>query len=778
MACSLLEREHELAQLEALFDNPGGVAIIEGPAGIGKTALLSAASDAAAARGLTVLRARGHDLDREIPLGVVRQLLEPGVAATDALMIAVDDADWADEPSLRWLHDLARRTPVLPVCMVLAVRRAAAGLLARIATESTVLRLRPLSSAAASELIPGEAAYTATGGNPFLLCATPEAVTLRVLVRLARLPGGAQAFARAAAVLGDGAEPRHAATLAELDEANAAAAFDALAAADFLRPSRPLGFVQPLLRDVLYAELAPGERTLAHARAARALHDAGAHPERIALHLLHCEPAGSGWAVDVLRAAARDAPARRAVTYLERACEEPPPREQRSAVLRELGRAELSAGSPRAATHLEQAGERGVDLAVASGRPTDLEGTGAHAVVLANTCLEARRRMRALPLLTGLQSAALAKELAHRGGTADQVAALAARSLAAADAVSSLPDAILVAAAADALTLCDRPARAVTAIERLLRGAPAVSALALTQRARLSNAIGRPPEAEADARLVLLRQDARAELATALIERGDLPAAARMLTGAEIAGHDTMSALRLRDAYARLLLLQGDHDHALEQTEILERADRAWDIRNPGWTAWRITAALAHRHRGDHDRARRLAADELAAAQAFGAPRQLGVALRTIGLLEGSVETLRESVAVLERSPARLEHARSAVALGAALRRAGHHREARHPLRAGEALALDCGAAAVADHAREELLSSGARPCRRGAGRDALTPSERRIAALAADGLSNRDIAQTLYLSLKTVEMHLTRAYRKLGISSRRELAATITAGG
>jgi DNA-binding CsgD family transcriptional regulator len=130
---------------------------------------------------------------------------------------------------------------------------------------------------------------------------------------------------------------------------------------------------------------------------------------------------------------------------------------------------------------------------------------------------------------------------------------------------------------------------------------------------------------------------------------------------------------------------------------------------------------------------------------------------------------------LLADSPLRLEEARARVALGAALRRAGQRVESRGPLRAGYELAVTCGAEALADSARSELRASGIRVQRKQAtGADALTPSERRIAELAASGLSNREIAQELFLTIKTIEMHLTHAYRKLDIHRRSELAGAI----
>jgi DNA-binding NarL/FixJ family response regulator len=136
---------------------------------------------------------------------------------------------------------------------------------------------------------------------------------------------------------------------------------------------------------------------------------------------------------------------------------------------------------------------------------------------------------------------------------------------------------------------------------------------------------------------------------------------------------------------------------------------------------------------------------------------------------------LEEAVAVLEASSARLEHARALAALGATLRRARRPGEAREPLRRALELAAACDATGLAEHVRTELYASGARPRTDAlAGAAALTASERRVAELAATGETNRDVAQALFVTPKTVEVHLSNAYRKLGIRSRRELAAAL----
>ena len=128
-----------------------------------------------------------------------------------------------------------------------------------------------------------------------------------------------------------------------------------------------------------------------------------------------------------------------------------------------------------------------------------------------------------------------------------------------------------------------------------------------------------------------------------------------------------------------------------------------------------------------------------------------------------------------ESSTARLERAKALAALGSAFRRARQPKDARDPLARALELADACGAYGLAAHARAELHAAGARPRTTALqGVEALTPSERRVAALAAEGQTNRDIAQALFVTPKTVEVHLSSAYRKLAIRSRHELAAAL----
>jgi len=195
---------------------------------------------------------------------------------------------------------------------------------------------------------------------------------------------------------------------------------------------------------------------------------------------------------------------------------------------------------------------------------------------------------------------------------------------------------------------------------------------------------------------------------------------------------------------------------------------------------WVPTATATLEKLGRREEARELAHRELADAVAFGASRRHGMALSVCGLLESGAEGLawlREAVRILEGSQARLEHARALVNLGAGLAARGEREQAREPLAQGLDLAYRCGAVALAEQARSELVATGARPRREAlSGPDSLTPAELRAARMAAEGLTNREIAQALFLSAKTVEWQLSHAYSKLGVSGRTELAGALKA--
>jgi DNA-binding CsgD family transcriptional regulator/tetratricopeptide (TPR) repeat protein len=208
--------------------------------------------------------------------------------------------------------------------------------------------------------------------------------------------------------------------------------------------------------------------------------------------------------------------------------------------------------------------------------------------------------------------------------------------------------------------------------------------------------------------------------------------------------------------------------------------EREWGVGTPQIIAWRSSAAEVCLRLGRLEQARSLADEEVALARSIGAPRALGVALRAAALAESGarrIELLREAVTSLEASQGALELARTRIDLGAALVRAGQREPARELLRAGQEGASGCGATPLVERAHRELLATGARPRRTAAaGRDGLTPSELRVTEMAAAGQTNREIAQALFVTEKTVETHLGRAFMKLGVRSRKQLPQALTA--
>jgi DNA-binding NarL/FixJ family response regulator len=235
-------------------------------------------------------------------------------------------------------------------------------------------------------------------------------------------------------------------------------------------------------------------------------------------------------------------------------------------------------------------------------------------------------------------------------------------------------------------------------------------------------------------------------------------------------------------ARGRLRLAQGKPADALADFEACQALYGAteWGMRTreTGYVHARSGAALALLRLGRPERAAELADAEVADVRLLGTPRALGVSLRAAGLARGGqagLGLLEESVAALRSSAARLERAHSLAELGALLRRSGRRAAAREPLAEALDLAARCGARPLAARVRAELNATGARPRREWrTGVEALTPSELRVARLAAEGRSNREIAYALYVSVKTVEGHLARAYRTLGIERRGQLAAAL----
>lgn len=237
---------------------------------------------------------------------------------------------------------------------------------------------------------------------------------------------------------------------------------------------------------------------------------------------------------------------------------------------------------------------------------------------------------------------------------------------------------------------------------------------------------------------------------------------------------ETAASLPLAEAMGRMHLRAHDWTAALEQFDRASRLADEHGIIGPVTLRSRSGTCTALAELGHRDQAVTIAAEHLALARQFRAPLPLAMALRTVASMSepsDRVPYLEEGLELLTETSADLERCRTLLDLGVAYRRSGSRSAAKDHLRAAADLAVRIGASSLAEQTTTELRASGARPRRlRLSGSAALTPAERRVALLAGQGLSNTAISEQLFVSLKTVESHLARAYKKLGIKSRVEL--------
>jgi DNA-binding CsgD family transcriptional regulator len=807
------------------------------------------------------------------------------IAGRGPLLLAVDDLHWADKPSQRFAIHLTRRLEGLPVLLVVTVREPRAGtaqdkaLTATLALEPVVVQVRPapLSLDGCARLVTAQlgrapapafasACQELTGGNPLLVRGllaalaaegatcddadvphlrrlTPDTVSRYVLLRLGRLPAPVLAMARAITVLGTSATTDRAARLAGLDPATAADAAEVLMAERLIEGDRQLRFVHPLVRSVVYTDLAAPVRQHWHKQAARLLTGAGAPAAEATTHLLAAAAEGDPMVTGQLRAAGADALARGApevaVQCLARALAEPPPPGDRAAVLHELGSAESTLAPDAALAHLTEAlslaagwplrGEISLALGEAlalGGRFADAvrilrqaldesagaagtDGTGGLVVGLKGALLNIARwdlgtRESTWPLLRSVFDQAeggaeldpqLHANLAIELGVAGTDAAGAVKHARAAVRATSqlmsltataLPEAVSV------LIFADENAEAWAAAQHWLRlaqqrGQPLATAIAASV-ASMAAHYGGDIQAAVSYGMQAIEGGngwvpvmSTGLVVPAMVDAGELRGARSLLAAHGLLGDDLLPVWPFNVArYARGCVDAAAGDHEKAAADLLAAGDFAtrWGINNPAAMPWRSAAALSLNALGDKAAAERLVAEEVELAGKWCSKRAAGVALRAAGIVRGGpagIESLCDAVALLRQSPARLELARALADLGAAHRRAGNRGAARELLRESLDGAHALGGHAIAARAREELVMAGGRP-RRDAirGRDALTPSELRVAELAASGLTNRRIAQALFVTQRTVENHLTSGYAKLGIAARAELGTAL----
>lgn len=928
----LLERDGEIAEIDACLADAaaehGSFLVLEGRSGMGKSSLLAEVRRRAVRAGFASCSATATELEGDFAFGVVRQLFEPAVGAmreedrahvfegaaalaapvldiggsTGAgdkfatmhglywlaanlsagmpLLLAVDDAHWADTASLGWLAYVLNRVDGLSIVVTIATRPPRpdppGGVLTAIVANPRVriLPVGPLGERSVAALVRTKlgaepdptftaACLRATAGNPLGLSEllrelragglgptsaavphleqrAPDAIARRVLRDLSLLGPEGERLARALAVIGDGTELRLIAKLADLGVDRAAEVADALQSADLIAPERPPRFAHPLLRAAVYERLPAGARQMLHRRAAGIVGSLGGEPEAVAAHLLRCEAGGSLETIEWLRAAAplaqrRGAP-EAAISYLRRALAEEAEGGTRSSVLAELGAAEVAIGDPAAVAHLREALARTTDphsrsailIHLAAGAMAQSDERACRNLL--NDAMEelkvcdpdrftrleclvtplyagdspgapsvggSYRRLRELALgatpNAEVARVTLAWLLSWRDGNRDETMSLIGSEFGRELLFNGRDlDAFGVLWSIAALLGADEVHRAASWCETVIREAvshghyPILVVEGMLFKAYAEARMGLLAEAEADASAALELSSQHfpywgpqcaAYLAEILFERGRQQTALDAIEGVGIGPGVRMTVeAKVREVRGSLRCARGWRQQGLDDLRASGRLCELHGLRNPIVWTWRVSlaSALADDSIGE---ARQVAQENLANARRSGIPRAIGIALRTLARLNhhDSVDLLRAAVEALKDAPAPLDLARAFADLGRALRHQGHRVEAREPLREALEIAARCGAVPLMEHVQAETLATGARPRRpRLRGVDALTPSELRVARLAAEGRSNRDIAQALFITAKTVADHLRSSYSKLGITSRDQLTSAL----
>lgn len=904
-------RSGELAALfacaEAANAGRAGCVVVRGNTGIGKTALIDSFRRDGRLRGATVLHTTGRAERATTEYGAVRELFGPGaeaervpprtewlastLMARGPLVIVVDDAQWCDGPSLRWLESLIRRTESARLLTVLAWGASGTGparsALARIVQHpgTRLVGLGPVAEEQVAETVEGilgeapEPPFTwrcaaLSDGNPLLL--------RRILLRLRR--AGVRPEARSVGQVDAAWREVHAASVrahlrglteTELRVVRAAAVLDwsdcppsataggtgQVASAERVGA---LAGVRPRLvstvldghRDdellsvdgeeafhaAVLAATPAGELVRLRTRAARLLNDEGFASAEVAKHLLPLPRLDEGWMLGALRDAAeragRTGPRSAAVPYLRRLMEAEPEETGRVRTALELAGA-LAATHPADALDalrslLDQtrdvrlrasvavqfamtalaAGDAAAALAVLSrtlDRPAAEPGADAEDRALRGTIELAAlaaglHRPSAFPAVRERARAALREEPtpAGSGGLLARALLVAVEGESAREAVDLVGRAVraegpaprdwMRARAAQVLHLADEPGMALEMLDLAMTDdsgcLPRWSLLAERSMVRLR--LGDVPGAALDARAALEAVEHPGQGGSALpfvawgcvrLEQADTEAAETMLdrVASSHLDHTLLGRIPYLMARARIRLGRGDAEGALACALRCEHGLAEAGLDGRPWAPWRPLAATALVRLGRTAEAAELAAEARELADRWGTPYAIGHALLAAGTAaDGDRRTafLTGAVEALSRSQARLDRARAELLLGGHLARSGDTAGARRHLGRAHETARRCGSPALTAGVRAALAAAGLtgpgpgprtgaaarpRPC-------PLSGIERQVAGAAAGGATNQEIAETLFIARRTVEMHLTSVYRKLGLGGRADL--------
>lgn len=752
------------------------------------------------------------------------------------VVIALDDAHWCDEASVAWLDQVVRRGSGLPLLVMAARRTSAEPAPAAAAFGAAASRAWPVELSPLSEQDIAVLAGRAFGIRPdpafIRACALGSrgspALALRLFDRLAgiepvearavaaaeaarevfaesvsaaldREPGYVRRVAEAVAVLGS-ADREPVAMLAGVPGRLAAAALDLLRSAGIVADGDHADgdLTDERVRAAVLAGVVPAELPARRRRAARVLNDGGAAPELVGLQLSELDELDERWMRPALRVAADAATAanrpREAVRFLRRLLDDDP--DDVGLLLRFAGTAqEFDPGAAYAALRggLERVRDPAdrARLAARLGRVSVVLGRAAEtAAVLDRVAGEAGPDGPGTELVTARRLVALWSGSpapdARAGDPPVDREALALRALAQAGAGD--PEAVRTArraldgppvtgwafaAAGYVLSLTDEPGEALGSLAGVEHAPPWTRAVGLALRALVRVLAGELAGARADATAALEPVPApvaaepavmaRTALALVCCRQGAADDAGRLLGG--VGDGPALTRPHLLITRAALAELRGATGEALDL--LTACAALPGGVLVPWWLE-------AARLRGPGDEARDLVAIGRDLATRWGTATARGLALLGRGIAEDDLGTrtaaLADAVETLAGAPWYLARAR--ILLAGARVLAEDRAGARKHFRAAVDLAARCGFRPLADQARAGLVAAGGRLHARAAG--VLTDGERRVAELAARGATNREIAEALLVALRTVEIHLTSVYRKLGVSGRGQLAAAL----